>query len=146
MDKEVLKRESATAQVRIFVSELLSDGKPHTRKEMMEYIRRQASYYGLGQFRDGCLAGGIRQAVINMNCRKLGTGIYQAQIDETEENDNSVSAWAARYCQAAIDNLRMLSKRIDYITATDDEINNLQKLKQCVNDITGWKNKFESMR
>ena len=69
MTREKLIANQPTAQVRLLAEELLEDGYVHTRKEIEEYVVVQGEQMGLPIFRQGHLAGGIRQATTNMNCK-----------------------------------------------------------------------------
>lgn len=144
LDKDTIKRYQPTAQVRLFCCELLRDGKVHTRKELINYANTKGKELGLEPFREGCLTGGLRQAVINMKCEKLGSGIYRAPLKVTID-EPSLSEKAADACNSCIERLSDISREIDYINADESEIELLVELKKCVADIKKWQGTFEQL-
>lgn len=144
LNKEIIIRHHPTAQVRLLCCELLNDGKVHTRKELINYVNSKGNEWGLEPFSEGCLTGGLRQAVINMKCEKLGSGIYQAPLKNSMD-ELSLPKKVAEICDSYIDRISEISREIDYIEADENEIEMLIKLKNFVIDLKKWKDTFENI-
>ncbi len=143
MDREILLKMSSTAQVKILCDELLADGKPHTRKEIEHYIELKLKLLGIIVPSQGCISSGILQSVKKENCIKLGTGLYQLELISGENAKKERGAKAADCLQTAINTLTALTRTIDYVTADDSEIAELDKLKNCINGISKLRDQFQ---
>lgn len=126
------KTLSTTAQVRLLCERLLSDGMPHARSEIETYIENQMKIMGQEKPSPGCLAGGIRSAVIGMNCEKVGTATYKASM---KENKISRLERAADCIDMAEKTVTSLAREIDFLEAESDELRELGKLKHCVREL-----------
>jgi hypothetical protein len=142
MDERTLRAASPTAQVRIICEEFLSDGNPHTRKQMEKHIKERLQLLGLPVPSSGCLSGGIRQAIHNKNCIKLGTALYQAPATSSELSAERRMDKAVDCLGSAINTLVALAHEIDYITASENEIDELNLLKDCIKDLIAWQDKL----
>lgn len=125
--------ESDTSKVRILCEQLLSDCEPHTRREMEEYIISNFSLLGLARPTHGCLSGGIRNAIQNKNCTKLGTALYQAPAESSAQETAPSRILRASECiEAAISTISSIAHEIDFIEANAAETDELTKLKACI--------------
>lgn len=141
MERERLLIEKPTAQVRILVEEFLSDGKVHSRKEIVAYLQQQAKLLELPVFREGHIAGGIREATTNLNCEKVGRAIFQLKISRDEEEE-SCGQRAADICKTAMEQLIVISREIDYVNANEQEITLLTKVRECVQQLKRFQGEF----
>lgn len=144
MEKELLWTMSSTAQVRFLMEELLGDGEEHTRKEVVEYVQRKRQEMGLPPCREGHLAGGIRQAVAELECQQSERGRYRLKKPGTTVSyvPKTRRERAAEVCADAISRLRQVAREIDYISAGEDELEELKDLKACVEAIDDWQAKL----
>ncbi|MBQ7774586.1 MAG: hypothetical protein IJ379_01570 [Lachnospiraceae bacterium] len=146
MKKERLIKETPTAQVRLLAEERLSDGKPHSRKDITEYVKEQGKLMGLPVFREGHMAGGIREATTNLECEKVGRAVFQMNADvQVKENISEVNCWkqAAEVCEGAQSQLTVISRNIDFVTAGTEELAGLNKLRECVQLLKEYQEIFE---
>ncbi len=133
--------EKPTAQVRILVEEFLADGKVHSRKEIVTYLQQQAKLLGIPVFREGHIAGGIREATTNLDCEKMGRAVFRLKTfcDEEEE---SCGQRAADICKTAMEQLVVISREIDYVNANEQEIMLLEKVRECVQQLKRFQGEF----
>lgn len=141
IDEDMLRKQFPTAQVRILCNHRLSDGKIHTRKDLIEYAKEQGKKLGLDTFREGHLTGGVRQCLMNDKCEKIGPATYRLIINE-EHDEKSISSHAAEICENFINQMTSLSREIDYICADEKEMNLLDKMRKCVLDLKKYKDSF----
>lgn len=145
MDKNLLIKQSKTAQVRILTEEFLCDGCIHSRREIVENLQKQQERLGLPEWTPGNIAGGIQQAT--MNCEKLGRGSFRVKPKASNNPDEprtlSRSQAAAQIIQNAIDQLSELARQIDYLNATEEEMSDLEKLKDSVQKLKEIKKSWE---
>lgn len=133
MEKERLLVEKPTAQVRLIVEEYLSDGKVHSRKDIVEHVKMLEKRYNLQTFREGHLAGGIREAITNLDCEKIGRGTFCMRREKTDHQDEiSLGQRAALACENARLEISEISGMINYVTANDSDLNLLSKMRECV--------------
>lgn len=138
MERDILRLESPTAQVRMLTCEFLKDGKAHSRKEIIQYIEEQKTMLQLQNFTEGHISGGIHQAIASLECERLGRGTFRIKRPQTEtgglseETERSRRDKVAEILQNAIQQLTALAREIDYINADDEEIKELEKIKKCV--------------
>ena len=161
VSKDILLKSSPTARVKILALNLLSDGLVHSRKEIVEYVIKKGKEYGLEDFRQGCISGGIRKAVNTPSCEKLESATYRMSVakkkpencvehtvyehvgdDPHKENEN-ISLRFIKMCDGFSDKLTALSREIDYVNADDEEIEQLNLMRQCIQDIKLWKEKIK---
>ncbi len=142
MNPAILSGLSTTAQVRVLCEELLSDGRPHARKDMEKYIVEQMTLFGLPAPTHGCLAGGIRLAVQRMNCDKPGTAVYQATVPFSPAAPATRKERAADCLQSAISTLSALAREIDYIDATPEEADELLLFKKGIDTLKEFRQKL----
>lgn len=157
MDRDQLMSMAPTGQVRVLVMELLSDGGIHSRKEMVDYAQNQGRRYGLAPFREGHITGGVREAITNMNCVKLDRAMYRAEQTENVGNMGNVgrngeinamampptvSEQAAAVCVDVRRRMTDLSRRIDYVTAGDEELELLARIRECVKKMEEFEAEF----
>lgn len=135
MDREQLLRETQTTQVRILACERLADGQIHTRKDIVDYIVQCSDTMHLPRYREGHLAGGIRQALASMNCEALGRAKFRATKNLHEPSALSLSQRAAQACQAFREQMISLSRETDYVDASEEELRELEKLKKFVQSL-----------
>ena len=122
-----------TAQVRALGLDLLKDNKPHSRQEIIEYIKKCGEKYRLPSFSSGCIAGGIQSILDMPECQKLGAGIYKLNEDNALQLNIPLIDQAVRICETAVSDIRSIARKIDYITASVEEEKTLETLKECVN-------------
>lgn len=135
MEKQKLVLMKPTAQVRALTEEVLRDGEVHSRSEVVAYIKKTAEQYHLPPFREGHIAGGIREALTNLECEMLGRGTFQAKKGkDTDMGKKTVSLGeaAAEVCENAKEQLIRLSREIDYVSASEKELEFLSCLRNCV--------------
>ena len=138
--------------------ELLSDGGIHSRKEMVEYAQNQGKRYGLTPFREGHITGGVREAITNMNCVKLDRAMYRAGQTENAGNMGNVgrndkidamsmpptvSEQAAAVCADGRRRMTDLSRQIDYVTAGDEELELLARIREYVKKMGEFESEFK---
>ncbi len=158
MDRDQLMSMTPTGQVRVLVMELLADGGIHSRKELVDYAKNQGKRYGLAPFREGHIAGGVREAITNMNCVKLDRAMYRAgqtenavnmgNMGRNDKNDvmtmpPSVSEQAAAVCADVRRRMTDLSRQIDYVTAGDEELELLARIRECVKKMEEFEAEFK---
>ncbi len=144
MNRDILLMFSSTARVKNICEELLSDGKPHTRKEMECYIEEQFKLLDIEKPSQACISGGILQAVKKGNCVKLGTALYQLDLISINDTQRSRIEKATDCLQTSINTLIALTRTIDYVSADDTQIDELNKLKHCINEISKMQNILNS--
>ncbi len=145
MKRDQLTAMAPTAQVRTLAMEFLKDGEIHSRREIVEYVLEQGKLNRLPPFREGHLAGGVREAVTDLKCEKIGRGMFQApqshteglaadSEDSVEETDKALSCMqkAIIICNEASDRLAEVALEINYATADDREANMLMRLREYV--------------
>ena len=144
MDKEFLMTQSQTAQVRIFALDLLADHGLHSRQELVRHVEELRQLYGLPEYSTGQIAGGLQQAT--QNCEKPGRGSFRLPAsgqDSTGEMEIiSRSQTARQIIDEAIGRLSALARQIDYINASAEETQELQKLKACVIEMKKLREQF----
>ncbi|MCM1114521.1 MAG: hypothetical protein NC397_03405 [Clostridium sp.] len=123
-----------TAQAKILGLELLKDRKPHSRQEIIQYIRKRSKELNLEEISQGCISGGIQDILAMSECEKLGAGTYRLSGVELKK-DIPVLRQASKVCENAIIDIQNLARKIDYITANQNELEDLGKLKKCVTAI-----------
>ena len=143
MERERLLVEKPTAQVRILSEEFLSDGKVHSRKQLVDYAQQKGREFGLPPFKEGHLAGGIREALANLQCEKLGRGTFRATLAEHREEP---SCWekAADVCAETMQQLTAISREIDYVNASERELQLLMKVRECVQKLQNYRDEFRN--
>lgn len=135
MNIQELRQASPTAQVRMLAEAFLSDKEKHPRKQIEEYVVSEGRKLGLEPFRNGHIAGGIREATINMECIKLDRAVYQATISksqETVEEEKRVDEMAADVCKNAWEEISAIARQIDFVNADEAQMAQLMRLKACV--------------
>lgn len=153
MDLEVLLKESPTSQVRMLAEDLLSDGKVHTRREIVQYIREKGKQYRLEHFSDGCISGGIYQAVNGFGCEKVGSAKYKmtniATLTHSDSKANeakNIGDEAAELCEELVARLTVISREIDYVNADENEIKQLDLMRECISKVKNCAEKFRSCK
>lgn len=123
-----IKSLKPTAQVKVFALELLGDCQEHSRQEIISYVYKKASDLDLPMFSRGNVNGGLQDLLQLDNCKKIKTGVYQLVEDEQKKPITQVDK-AIIVCEDAVKKIQNISRTIDYITATDKELEFLEKLK-----------------
>lgn len=123
-----IKSLKPTAQVKVFALELLGDYKEHSRQEIINYVFNKASDLDLPMFTRGNISGGLQDLLQLDNCKKIKTGVYQLVVDKQKKPITQVDK-AIIVCEDAVMKIQNISRTIDYITATDKELEFLKKLK-----------------
>lgn len=143
MERDRLLVETPTAQVRLIVEEYLSDGKVHSRKDIVEHVKELEKRYDLQTFREGHLAGGIREAITNLDCERIGRGTFCMRREKTDEqNEITPGRRAAMVCENTRRELGEISRMIDYVTADEAELNLLSKIRECVGCLKDYEDVF----
>ena len=146
MNREQLMAMRPTAQVRTLAAELLQDGRIHSRQEIVEYVKEQGRRKNLPVFREGHLAGGIREAVTNLGGERLERGTFRippqseavpdgaepAEVPEEIPAVVSCSRRAEEVCDDARKRLTEISREIDYVSADEAELKLLLRLREYV--------------
>lgn len=132
---DIITFKKPTAQARMLGLELMEDGNPHNRQEIIEYIKSRGKELGLEEFSQGCISGGIQDIVSMTNCEKLGTGTYKFSTGVNLNKDIPLLKQASDTVENAILSIQRTARKIDYITATEKELNDLNTLKFCVNEL-----------
>ncbi len=152
MQREQLLSMAPTAQVRELATELLRDGKVHSRREIVESVKEQGRRFGFPAFREGHLAGGVREAVTNMNCTRIGRGMFQAPpsaAGSSRENDGgdtegagpvSLRQRSIDVCGKAASDLADIAREINYATAGEEELRLLGRLREYVARLRDFEN------
>lgn len=145
MERERLIIETPTMQVCLLTEEYLSDGNIHTRKEIVKYIEEQREALDLPEFNTGHINGGISRETKRIKYESLSRGTFRLKQCNKEKSTNLT------YEQRIIDilnNVKLelvdVSKEIDYINASSEELNLLNKMKDCIRIINDLKEKFET--
>lgn len=147
MEREKLLLETPTAQVRILAEEILRDGKPHSRKEVVDYIIKKGMILELKPFREGHLAGGFREATTNLKCEKIGRGKYQATLEAPHIVPcNSRMAKAADVCETAWQNLTVIGREMDFFNADEAELHQMNQLKECIKHLQEYEERFKRLQ
>lgn len=150
MRAEELKRASQTAQVRMLAEELLSDGQVHSRKEIVDYVTEQGKKMGLDVFRTGHMAGGVREATINLECEKVGRATFQAKVPKAQGTERftaeakDADERAAEVCESAREQLALIAKDIDFVNADEAQMAQLMRLKACVQKLKSLEQEFRT--
>ncbi len=157
LKKEILLKQSPTAQVRLLTLEVLSDGQVHSRKDFLAHIKEVSKKYGIDNYSMGCISGGIQQAVNSRGCEKIGSATYQISggVDmsafgagEKQSEDDSDTAdilqRSAEICGEFVQKLTVLSRTVDFVNADDRDLKKLMQMRECISDINGWIEKFSS--
>ena len=155
MKKEILLKQSPTAQVRLLTLEVLSDGQVHSRKDFLAHIKEISKKYGIDNYSMGCISGGIQQAVNSKGCEKIGSATYQISggvdmsaygaDDEQTTGDSEamdISLKSAEICGEFVQRLTALSRTVDFVKADDSVLQQLMQMRECISDINGWIEKF----
>lgn len=148
IQENIIRNRKPTAQVKILAQELLSDNQVHSRQDILQYVVERGRELELPSFSSGVLNGGFQQAVSDEKCERLDTGTYR-MIDENEEHysyELSIYQQAANVCDNSIVKFQNLARNIDYITATDDEVEYLENLRECIDELKNMKCKFEKQQ
>lgn len=83
------KFRSNADEIRYYFEELLSDGKEHDRKEMIQYVRQNAA--NSQRFTEGMYTGALRNLVeMNEAYSCVRRGIYQKKVQTTEKNSEDI--------------------------------------------------------
>lgn len=83
------KFRSNADEIRYYFEELLSDGKEHDRKEMIQYVRQNAA--NSQRFTEGMYTGALRNLVeMNEAYSCVRRGIYQKKIQTAEKNSEDI--------------------------------------------------------
>ncbi len=151
MDLNMLLKESPTSKVRILAMELLSDGNVHTRREIVQYIREKEKQYRLEHFSDGCMSGGIHQAVNGFGCEKVGSAKYRmtniapaVKAENVDKSPKRITVRASELCEELVEGLTVLSREIDYVNADDEELGQLNLIRECIKETKLWTQKLKS--
>ena len=142
LNEEFLKKQTMTAQVRFLTLELLSDKKPHNRKEIVEYIREKEEEFHLEHMTPGCISGGIYQAVNIKECEKVGKATYVLKgaenddfdLDQNAENEN-LSNRAADLIEEFCEKLAVASRSVDFVNANDLDCEVLNLMRQSIKEL-----------
>lgn len=129
--EEFISLKKPTAQAKILAIQLMSDHAVHSRKEIIQYIKDKGAELGLPEYSEGVISGSLQSILSMPECEKLGVGTYRL-VSSDEKNDISLLGQASNICENAIADIQNIARKIDYITASDDELKDLQKLKSCV--------------
>lgn len=144
MDRDMLIAQSPTAQVRIFAEELLRDGQIHSRREISQYIKQQRKKYDLQEYTAGHESGGIQQATAN--CEKLGRASYQLKTTSRDTSEPmapiSRSERVVQILNHTVAQLSVLAREIDFISANQAEMQELEKLRSIVENLNEIKNSW----
>lgn len=147
MDIKILKASTPTTQIKLLACELLSDNQPHSRKEIGEYVIKRGNEIGLGEFTQGCMTGGIGQAISTMSCEKLAHGIYQSHLGEDTTVVKAVknSEIVKEYCEDFLNNISSISQKINYVNASDADIELLVMLRKFTLEVSKWSDALNEM-
>ena len=136
--------QSQTAQVRVFALDLLADHGLHSRQELVRHVEELRQLYGLPEYSAGQIAGGLQQAT--QNCERPGRGSFRlpvsGQKSAGEKEIFSRSQTAMQIIDEAIGRLSALARQIDYINASAEETQELQKLKDSVIEMKELREKW----
>lgn len=85
----VRKFHSNADEIRYYFEELLSDGMEHDRKEMIQYVRKNAA--NSQRFTEGMYTGALRNMVeMNEAYSCVRRGIYQKKAQTAEESSEDI--------------------------------------------------------
>lgn len=152
MNKEILLKHSPTAQVRLLTLEVLSDGKVHSRKDFLAHIKDAAVRFGLDGYSMGCISGGIQQAVNSKGCEKIGSATYQIAggidmsaygAEASFSSGDNLNKKAAELCRDFSEKLIVLSRTVDFVSASDKEIKLLMQMRECISKVDDWTEAFD---
>lgn len=157
MRKDALAKASSTAQVRLLTLKLLSDGKIHKRKEIVGFVTKMSEEYGLKHFSQGCIAGGIQQAVTYPGCEKVDAATYQLKSPITDPEfiymNGGESVFEAQEENLALKTVEIfenfsqqlisVSRTIDFVSADENQLKQLSVLRECIQKIDEWKSFFQ---
>ncbi|MDE5963813.1 MAG: hypothetical protein K2G65_00240, partial [Eubacterium sp.] len=129
---ELILSKKPTAQAKELAIEFMRDLQPHSRQDIINYIKKRGKELGLNEFRPGCLSGGIQDMASMSECRKLGTGLYQFV---SSSNKISLIDQACSVCENAIGEIQKIARQIDFITATEKDREELNELRNCIDCI-----------
>lgn len=132
--EDFISLQSPTAQVKTLGLELLSDRKPHSRRELISYIKARGIELCLNPFREGHLSGGIQDILSSGVAVKIEKGTY-ILADAQLELKLPPSDEAVKVCKRAISEIQDIARHIDYITANEAEEQQLIKLKKAVDKL-----------
>ena len=130
--ESLIRSKKPTAQAKELAVELMCDLQPHSRQDIISHIKKRGKELGLNEFRSGCLSGGIQDMAAMSECRKLGTGLYQFV---SSANKISLIDQACSVCENTIEEIRKIARQIDFITATEKERDELNKLRSSIDNI-----------
>lgn len=134
MNKRDFATKTPTSKVAELCKKFLSDGAPHSRKEIENYIKNQFSNLGFPVPTNGNISGGIHSLVQKGFCFQPERAVYQ--INTSNPQEVSTRVCRARNClNNAVEILSCIAREIDYLEADDAELKELECLKQCVKDI-----------
>lgn len=132
---DFIRSKKPTAQAKELAVELMRDLKPHSRQDIINHIQRRGRELGLAAFRQGCLSGGIQDMASMPECRKLGTGLYQFVADTDNSTNISLTNQACEVCENTIASIQKIARQVDYITASEKETAELNKLKRSISSL-----------
>lgn len=131
---EYLKKTRPTAQFKKIALELLNDRQIHTRREIIEYVNKRGKELGLNDFTPGNASGALDYLLSTSVITKIDKGAYILSSAEQNEADDLLTQ-AKKVCQNAVTDIQNIARKIDYITADKEDLEQLQKLKQSINSI-----------
>lgn len=139
MKRTLLKKLTPTAQVKELMLECLADGKVHSRKEIIAYIKDACEEMEIPQYTEGNISGGIFQATKAESCEKVASAAYRLKKD----------LYTANFSQTVIDaicdfenKLVSLLRSVDIVDLSDLDTERIVTLKKLISDLKSWKERF----
>lgn len=132
-----------TAQVSLLVSIFMQDFNVHTRQEIRDYVFECCNDLGLPEPRPGVFEGGLRSALKKLDCETISAGTYV--MKNNDSYNKTPTNQTIELCQDSIEKLSEISRKINYVEASEEEILLLVNLKKFSDNLKEWKKVFENL-
>ena len=122
---------SNAQKIKKYYKQILSDGEEHSRIELFDYAKRSSGY----NYTDGMLTGALRTLVTDTQeyvCVRRGWYKKKSVEEQSEESNSLVEAYIEILKEALRKSRNITSDPFAVINMDQDEMEKLQKIKDCL--------------
>lgn len=145
LDNEILKKLSLTRLSVILAEQFMNDNIPHSRQQIIAYVKDYAENNNLPIPENTHISGAIQELAAKGICEKVSTGIYVLPNTDDESLINNKIERLMAETEKYIFNMRKVIKNINFVTANEDELRLLNAVREHVQCLDIWYKEFESL-
>lgn len=135
-----MKFNSATDEVKHYISELFADNKEHSRSEMIEYVRTHSDK---DDYSEGNYSGAINGLVRSNQIEAVRRGIYH--ITESSFTEKMpLNEQCQIILNAAMTSLQHTANQVDVLKMTDTDQQTIQVIKKAIEELSNIGKLFDN--